>query len=84
MRWLGYLGFGVSIVVPLCLISQSGGEREVPLSIIVPPSEAESQHLLERLKQGEDFAALAKDKSTDPSAHDGGYLGKLDPATLAE
>ena len=31
---------------------------------------------------GEDFAALAKEKSVDATAEDGGYMGKVDPAAL--
>jgi peptidyl-prolyl cis-trans isomerase D len=42
----------------------------------------EAQRILESLKKGEDFAALAKQKSTDATADDGGYMGKIDPATL--
>ena len=40
------------------------------------------KQILENLKKGEDFAALAKQKSTDATADDGGYMGKVDPATL--
>jgi len=54
----------------------------VGLRMIVVPSADEAQRLLEALKGGADFAALAIEKSTDPTARDGGYLGKLDPATL--
>ena len=42
----------------------------------------EARQVLEGLKNGEDFAALAKQKSTDATAADGGYMGKIDPATL--
>ncbi len=45
-------------------------------------SEPEARRVLERLKGGEDFAVLAKNQSIDPSAHDDGYLGNLDPASL--
>jgi len=55
---------------------------EKPLSIIVTASEPEARRVLERVNRGDDFAALARDRSIDPSAHDGGYLGNLDPANL--
>jgi len=62
--------------------AQQFGTGPIPVGIIVAVSEEEAQRVLERLKHGEDFAALAKDKSIDPSASEGGYLGKLDPANL--
>ena len=56
--------------------------QEVPLSIIVAPSEPDAQKILVRLQGGGDFAALAREKSIDPSSVRGGYLGKLEPASL--
>ena len=35
-----------------------------------------------RLKAGADFAVLAREKSVDPTSTDGGFLGKIDPASL--
>jgi tetratricopeptide (TPR) repeat protein len=54
----------------------------IPLRIIVVNSESEAQRILDRLSAGGDFAAIAKEKSTDATADDGGYMGKLDPSTL--
>jgi tetratricopeptide (TPR) repeat protein len=54
----------------------------VALRIIVVNSQKEAQQILERLKGGEDFATLAKDKSTDPTANEGGYLGEMGTAKL--
>jgi tetratricopeptide (TPR) repeat protein len=62
--------------------SQSTPALSTGLSIIVVGSADEAEQILERLKKGEDFAALAKQKSTDSTAADGGYMGKVDPATL--
>ena len=73
-------GMALSAIV-FSAASQSDSQ-EVPLSIIVAPSESDARRILDRLKSGGDFAALAKDNSTDPSAHNGGYLGKLEPASL--
>ncbi len=64
------------------LLSQSSSHTTVDLQIIVVASESEARGLLDRLQKGEDFAALARQKSTDATAGDGGYLGKLDPSTL--
>jgi hypothetical protein len=52
------------------------------LRIIVLGSPEQANQVLDRLNKGEDFAALAKEKSTDSTAADGGYMGEVDPATL--
>ena len=54
----------------------------VPLQVIVVSSAAEARLVRDRLKNGEDFAALAREKSIDPYADQGGYVGEVDPATL--
>ena len=54
----------------------------VELRIIVVDSSSQADRVLERLKNGEDFAAVAKAVSIDPTASDGGYMGPIDPATL--
>lgn len=54
-------------------------------SIIQLKNEADAQAVLEQLKQGADFAALAKEKSADPiSARQGGDMGWLEPATTPD
>jgi hypothetical protein len=52
------------------------------LRMIVVSSEDAAQRIIERLKAGESFAALAKTESTAPSADIGGWLGKLPFAQL--
>jgi tetratricopeptide (TPR) repeat protein len=54
----------------------------VELRIIVVETSAQADRVLERLRKGEDFAAVAKEVSVDPTASDGGNMGRLDPATL--
>lgn len=78
----------VTVLMP-CLpaFSENGGPnqnspREVPLRIIVVSSSSQAQEILDRLAHGEDFAVLAKEKSTDATADSGGYMGKVYPATL--
>jgi tetratricopeptide (TPR) repeat protein len=72
----------VILVTLTAAAAQQPPSAQVGLQIIVVPSANEAQQLLERLNKGEDFAALAKQKSTDATADDGGYMGKVDPATL--
>jgi hypothetical protein len=80
------LAVAVVVVLSFGLISSVGQDafvsREIPLSVIVVSSEPEARKLVERLRSGEDFAALAREMSTDPTANQGGYMGKLDPAKL--
>ena len=59
-----------------------GTAADVTLQIIVVDSSAEAERLLQQIKNGADFATLAKQQSTDASAAGGGYMGRLDPATL--
>jgi len=57
-------------------------ENELSLRIVVVGSQEAAERLLQRLAQGEDFVALAKAESLDPSAAAGGLLGRLAPAAL--
>ena len=54
---------------------QMGGDDEVRARHILVESEDEAKQLVEELKKGGDFAELAKKKSKDPGASDGGDLG---------
>ncbi len=55
---------------------------EMPLEIIVVPSRQDAEQILQRLKNGEDFSALAREKSIDPTASSGGFMGNFSPAEL--
>jgi peptidyl-prolyl cis-trans isomerase C len=55
-------------------ISQIKPEQEVHARHILVATEDEAKEVIQRLKKGEDFAALAKEKSKDTSA-EGGDLG---------
>ena len=61
---------------------EKAASREIPLAIIVVNSAAAARQVVERLSKGEDFAAVARETSADPTANQGGYLGRLDPAKL--
>jgi peptidyl-prolyl cis-trans isomerase C len=56
-------------------VKQMGGEEEVHARHILVPTEDEAKAIEDQLKKGADFAALAKEKSKDPGAADGGDLG---------
>src|SRR3954465_1365313 len=54
---------------------QITGEQEVHARHILVETEDEAKAVVEELKKGADFAELAKKKSKDPGASDGGDLG---------
>ena len=56
-------------------VKSVGGQEEVHARHILVETEDEAKAILEQLKGGADFAALAKEKSKDPGAADGGDLG---------
>jgi len=56
--------------------------KGVALQVIVVSTPELASQVLERLKAGYDFATLAKEKSIDPSADSGGFIGRRDPAAL--
>jgi hypothetical protein len=45
-------------------------------------SAQDAQAIVDRLKAGADFAVLAREVSVDPTSVEGGFLGKIDPASL--
>jgi peptidyl-prolyl cis-trans isomerase C len=56
-------------------VKQMPNEEEVHARHILVPTEDEAKAVLAELKNGADFATLAKEKSKDPGAADGGDLG---------
>ncbi|HWF95296.1 MAG TPA: peptidylprolyl isomerase, partial [Xanthobacteraceae bacterium] len=56
-------------------VKPMGAEEEVHARHILVETEDEAKAIVEQLKGGADFAALAKEKSKDPGAADGGDLG---------
>jgi tetratricopeptide (TPR) repeat protein len=70
-------------VTALTMEAQSSNEqRTMNLGIIVTPTVTEAETVLKQLSTGADFAVLAKERSIDATATDGGYMGKLDPSQL--
>jgi tetratricopeptide (TPR) repeat protein len=78
------VGFGISPGTHkgLAAPAQVASSDEVTLRVIVVESAEQAQHLLARLNAGEDFIALARAESIDPSADAGGLLGKVTLSTL--
>ena len=56
-------------------VKQMTNEQEVRARHILVPTEDEAKAILAELKKGADFATLAKEKSKDPGAAEGGDLG---------
>jgi peptidyl-prolyl cis-trans isomerase C len=56
-------------------VKQVKNEEEVHARHILVPTEEEAKAILAQLKGGADFATLAKEKSKDPGAAEGGDLG---------
>ena len=56
-------------------VKSMGGQEEVRARHILVEGEDEAKAILEQLKGGADFAKLAKEKSKDPGAAEGGDLG---------
>jgi peptidyl-prolyl cis-trans isomerase C len=56
-------------------IKQTPSEQEVHARHILVATEGEAKDIEAQLKNGADFATLAKEKSKDPGAADGGDLG---------
>src|ERR1700722_15816488 len=63
--------------------ARTGDEANaIPVRLIVVNSAEDAQAIEARLKAGADFAVLAREASVDPTSADGGFLGKIDPASL--
>jgi Tfp pilus assembly protein PilF len=60
------------------------GPGQVRLALLRVATREEAEDLARRLAKGEDFAALARTRSTDPSASRAGDLGFVRPEELAE
>jgi hypothetical protein len=73
------------LLVAIAIVPPGGrgqAPQKVPVELIVVDSLEEAQSLLGRLNNGEAFAALAHERSTDPTSSDGGFLGNVDPDSL--
>jgi tetratricopeptide (TPR) repeat protein len=63
--------------------AQAGdSSQQVDIGILVLSTQNAAEAVLKQLRAGADFSVLAKEKSIDATAVDGGYMGKLDPNQL--
>jgi len=70
-------------IVLLALSAQSQQpESSADFGVIISPSLAAAQETRKELAAGMDFAVLAKERSSDGSAENGGYLGRLTVSQL--
>ena len=56
--------------------------QKLNLAIIVVATQQDAESALKQLNEGADFGVLAKERSIDATAVDGGYMGTLDPGSL--
>ena len=63
-------------------LKKAGKVEQYQLSVIVVPSEPEANDILYRLKRGISFAALARERSLDPSKANDGQVGWVLPAQI--
>jgi tetratricopeptide (TPR) repeat protein len=70
----------ICVAVLVCLAPAFAAT--IALRLVVVDSADEAAHIVKQLKGGADFAVVAREKSTDATAIDGGFLGNVDLATL--
>jgi tetratricopeptide (TPR) repeat protein len=70
------------IVAGLILPVAHAQEDQADLGIIVVRTATEANQILAALKSGTDFQVLARERSVDPTAKEGGRLNGLSPADL--
>lgn len=69
-------------LLPMPTQAQHAAAQPEELGILVTRTRASAADALKRLQDGWNFGVLAREKSIDPSAQNGGYLGRLSPADL--
>jgi tetratricopeptide (TPR) repeat protein len=83
-RWLIASAAAISILTLGTLRvggTQSG--NEVDVGVIVVATANEAHEALQQLEAGMDFGVLAREKSIDAAANDGGYIGRFQPSQLS-
>jgi tetratricopeptide (TPR) repeat protein len=61
---------------------QESSSPGLELGMIVTPTAEQAEKVIKDFKAGTDFGVLAKEKSIDSTADDGGYLGRMNPIQL--
>jgi tetratricopeptide (TPR) repeat protein len=78
----GLVGVALAILPPTRGVVSGQSATVVELRIIVVNSSSLADRVVQRLESGEDFAALARELSIDPTASDGGSMGRVDSSSL--
>lgn len=86
LRAAAWLAAAAVLGAGLIFLSAGSGQEpsgnQIPVRVIIVRSAADADSIHEQLKNGADFAVLARLKSTDATAAEGGLMGNIDPATL--
>jgi len=76
------LVLSIAALSPSLIAQQTETSSELHLGIIVTHTAEQADVVLKKLNGGWDFGVLARENSIDPSADQGGYLGRLRPDEL--
>ena len=90
MRILGPLGAEILVLGTLFSFSAAYGShrpqtapaQKLFLQVMVVGSAEKAQQVVDRLKNGENFAKVAREESLDPTAEAGGFMGEYEPNAL--
>lgn len=82
--WLGAAILGAGLMLLSQATAQDSPAQVLPLRLIVVSSQDGAQRIVDQLTGGADFAVLARLKSVDATAEDGGFMGDVDPTTLRQ
>jgi tetratricopeptide (TPR) repeat protein len=77
LKLVASLGLMVASALAAGQSVSNPSSEEITLQIIVVGSSEEAQHILDRVRKGESFLTLAKEKSMDSTAEDGGRMGTV-------
>src|SRR5215475_12732945 len=70
------------VFIAALFLPSGDSQAGLSLRMILVSSPEEAAKIQERLKAGADFAVLAREKSVDATAADGGFMGNVDPVNL--
>jgi hypothetical protein len=79
---LGFFMCVCALLSPSAHAQTAPSIQEAETGIIVTRTSDQAQSVLRELKAGMDFGVLAKEMSIDPTANDGGYIGRMNLADL--
>jgi hypothetical protein len=68
--------------LPNTQAQQTADSQELELGVLIVSRAEDAAAILKQLKAGADFGVLAREKSIDTTANQGGYLGRLSLASL--